>query len=351
MENHPGTPDDLARMAMALDRQLALTAPNIPEDMRRKLANIGAMVKARPSPVIAPSASPDLPKPVPGKALNFPAPFGADTLAVSNPFARCALFAPVRQRRHFKDYVCLGEVEGLKIEIKGEQLNQDDHDTYVQLLMLASRQPIGGDVRLSVNTILRRLGRETHQSQRQQLFAELDRLVTTSLRITVKGMPSLVGHLIDDASTPQEQAVLPQYQRHIAYRLNPKFARFFQGTAYTLFDWQERLKLKGRGGELAKWLHFWIIGHAKQYPHKVETLRDKCGSADKNLKSFRQKLRQALDLLKAAGIITAWRIDGADLVHIDRTPSRAQSGHLAKQSGKARNPGSRGLKKAVDLLG
>jgi hypothetical protein len=261
------------------------------------------------------------------------------------------LFAPVKQRRHFKEYVCVGEFDGLRIEIKGEQLNQDDHDTYVQLFMLAGRQPIGVDVCQAVNTVLRRLGRETHQSQRQQLFAELDRLVTTSLRITAKGMPSLVGHLIDDAATPQDQAVLPQHQRHIAYRLNPKFARFFQGTAYTLFDWQERLKLKGRGSELAKWLYFWIIGNAKQYPHKVETLRNKCGSTDKNLKSFRQKLRQALDLLKAAGIITAWRIDEADLVHIERTPSRAQAGHLAKKAAKIRNPRARGVKKAANYLG
>jgi len=105
MDNLPGNPHGLAQAAVALERQLALDAPNIPEDTRRKLANIGAMVKAKPSQVTVSPVCPAPPKPTAGKALGFPLPFGDDTLAVSNPFARCALFAPVKQRRHFKEYV------------------------------------------------------------------------------------------------------------------------------------------------------------------------------------------------------------------------------------------------------
>jgi len=48
-------------------------------------------------------------------------------------------------------------------------------------------------------------------------------------------------------------------------------------------------------------------------------------------------------LLKMVGIITAWRIDEADLVHIERTPSDSQQKHLAK---KARKPRRQGPKKA-----
>jgi len=44
--------------------------------------------------------------------------------------------------------------------------------------------------------------------------------------------------LLDDASTPQDQAELPRQRR----------------------------RLKGRGSELAKWLYLWIIGNAQQYP-------------------------------------------------------------------------------------
>jgi hypothetical protein len=285
--------------------------------------------------------APTEPKPK-GKVVQFPLPFGEDTRAVSNPLARCALFAPVKERQHVKDYVTVGEWEGMKIETKGEQLNQDDNDVFLLLVKMASHKPLGEDVCQRVNAVLHELGRANHKSQRKQLFAEIDRLVTTPVRVTMKGYPSIIGNLLDDASTPQDQATLPEFRRHLAYRLNPKFARFFGGTLYSLFNQQDRLKLKGRGSELAKWLHLWIIGNAEQYPHRVETIREKCGSRIKDLKEFRRNLRQALDLLKEAGIIAAWRIDPAtDLVYIERTPSPPQLGHLTKKARKRRPKGQK----------
>jgi hypothetical protein len=141
------------------------------------------------------------------------------------------------------------------------------------------------------------------------------------------------GHLLDDATTPEDQKTEPRLRRHLSYRLNPKFAFFYNSAAYTLIDFSQRLKIKGRGSELAKWLQLWIESNAEQYPHKVETIRQLCGSRS-NLKEFRRKLRQALDLLKDAEIITAWGIDAADLVHIERTPSPAQLAHIAKKARK-----------------
>lgn len=274
-------------------------------------------------------------KPAPAKILQFPLPFGEDTRAVSNALARCALFAPVRERQFFKDYMTVYDAGGLRIEIKGEQLNQDDADVFLQLMMMANHKPLGEDVCQRVNVILRNLNRSTQQSQRVQLFNDVDRLVSTTFEITQKGFPTLTGHLLDDATTPKKQTdVLPQYERHLAYRINPKIARFFGPDAYTLFNWQERVKLKGRGSELAKWLHLWIISHVEQYPHKVETIREKCGSKARDLKEFRRKLRQALDLLKEARIIAAWHIDAADLVHIERTPNPVQLGHLVRKAAK-----------------
>ena len=153
--------------------------------------------------------------------------------------------------------------------------------------------------------------------------------------------------MLDDASTPQDQAELPRLRRHLAYRLNPRFARLYAESAYTLFDAQERIKLKGRGSELAKWLYLWIIGNAEQYAHKVETIQRLCGSMTKELKHFREKLRQALDVLKAAGVILSWRINEKDLVIIERTPSESQQKHLAN---KARKPRGKGPRKAKDFI-
>jgi len=348
METTPMNEDRLTQAAESLERQLEADAPNIPADMRRKLANIGALARAQATD--RPPSQPE-PQKETAQILQYPLPFGEDTRAVSNPMARCALFAPVKERQFFKDYVTVGEVDGVKIEFKGEQLNQDDHDSLLQLVKIANYHHLGEDLRHAVNPILRELGRGTHKSQREQFFAEIDRLVSGTLRLTPKGKPSYICHLIDDASTPQDQAVLPEYRRHLVYRLNPRLPMFYNSAIYTLFDWRDRLKLKGRGSEFAKWLHLWIIGNAEQFAHKVETIREKCGSTTKDLKKFRQLLRQALDLLKKAGIITSWRIDEADRVHIERTPSPAQLGHLAKKARKPRakhQPG--GLKKAQDYI-
>jgi len=272
------------------------------------------------------------------KILQFPLPFDEDTRAVSNSLARSSLFAAVKERQFFKQYCLVGEVHGVRVEFKGEQLNQDDHDTLLQLVAMANHKAFGVDICQAVNAVLRGIGRTTHQEQRRQFFDQISRLVSGTIRLTTPST-RYEGHLLDDASTPHDQAELPQHRRHITYRLNPKFARLYAESSFTLFDIQERGKIKGRGSELAKWLHLWIIGNAQQYPHKVETIRELCGSRTKELKHFREKLRQALDLLKEAGIIIAWQIDprpatetGGDLVTIEHTPSESQQKHITKKT-------------------
>jgi len=292
-----------------------------------------------------------LTEPKTAKILQFPLPFGENTRAVSNPMARCALFAAVKEREHFKDYVVVGIVNGMKVEFAGEQLNQDDHDTLLQLVKMALHKPFGEDIYQAVNAVLSGLGRHTQQEQRAQLFEQISRLVRGTLRITPPNADRYEGHLLDDATTPEDQKIQPRLRRHLSYRLNPKFAVFYNSAAYTLFDWQERVKLKGRGSELAKWLHLWIIGNAEQYAHKVETIRQLCGSRVKELYKFRQLLRQALDLLKEAGIILSWSIDAADLVHIERTSSPAQLAHVAKKAATTSKPRRRNVAtRAGDLL-
>jgi len=329
--------DTHAQAAEFLEKQLEAEKPGLDADLRRSLASLGAHLAERRAEAAK--------APPPAQILQFPQPFGEHTRAVSNGLARGALFAPVKTRQFFQHYVLVGESDGVKVEYKGEQLNQDDHDMLLQLVKMALHHPLGEDIRQAVNAVLRGLGRANNQEQRRQAFEQISRLVSGTVRLTAPNA-RYEGHLLDDASTPQDQAELPRQRRHLAYRLNPRFARLYAESAYTLFDAQERLRLKGRGSELAKWLYLWIIGNAQQYPHKVDTIRRACGSVDKTLKSFRQKLRQALDLLKAAGVITAWRIDEADLVHIERTPSDSQQKHLAK---KARKPRAKGPKKARDF--
>ncbi|SMF97775.1 TrfA protein [Methylomagnum ishizawai] len=344
-DHNPELPPQSAEekaVAEFLERQLEAEMPNMAPEMRRQLARMGAAIQRRdaereasrgaaPEPK---AAVQEPPPPALAEVLRFLLPFGEDTRPISNVMARCALFAPVKERRRFDDYTVVGRVEGCLIEWKGEQLNQDDHDTFMQLVQMARHQPLGTDVVQPVNAILRGLGRHTRQEQRRQLFEQCDRLMSGVFRITPDGKASYAGHLLADIVTPQNQRTEPQHRRFLSYQLNVKLAPFYADDAFTLIDWGERLKIKGRGSELAKWLHLWISSHAEQYPHKVETIRRLCGSQVKDLKHFREKLRQALDLLKDAGVITSWAIDAADLVHIDRMPSTTQLEHIAKKAAK-----------------
>jgi len=146
--------DPHTQAAEFLEKQLETQAPNLDLDMRRALASLGAKLAERKTEEIKAQQS----RPQTAKILQFPLPFGEDTRAVSNPLARCALFAPVKERQHFRDYVTVGEVDGVKIEIKGEQLNQDDQDALIQFFTMANHRAIGETIfcnYLPSNTSLR----------------------------------------------------------------------------------------------------------------------------------------------------------------------------------------------------
>lgn len=246
------------------------------------------------------------------EASQFP-PFPDETRPVSNSMARSALFAAIQGKdRQMFDNVLLATVDGIEIRFSGKQLNQDDHDVLMQLVYLARHTPLGEDVTIPGHAILKGLGRTTGKSQHQQLRDEIARLVNggLSLRHTTRKIEYL-GHLL-------ERAAQEETSRHWVYRFNPELKVLYGNTAYTLLDWQQRVKLKGK--DLARWLQLWIIGHTPQpFPVKVAYLREKCGSRAKSLRHFREKLRTALKDLEEEGVITKGWIDPeTDLVHIER---------------------------------
>jgi hypothetical protein len=259
------------------------------------------------------------------KIVQFPLPFPEDTPPVSNVIARSALFAAIKSkdRRQMKKEIVASQ-EGIEISFTGEQLNQDDHDNFMQLVKLASGRPLGQTVIVPANAILRTLGRSTGKSQHEQLRADMDRLVTGTVTIRSNGI-EYIGHLVDDAIQDTRE---PVHKRHWAYRLNPRLVTLFAPNRYTLNNWQTRQQLSQK--DLARWLQLWLESHAQNFATGVDTIRSRCGSQRADLRKFRFSLKQALDDLKEAGVIHNWAIDAGDLVHIDRTPSDSQRGHVRK---------------------
>jgi len=260
------------------------------------------------------------------KIVQFPLPFPDETPPVCNVIARSALFAAIKskdRRRMHKEIVA--SQDGIEISFSGEQLNQDDHDNFMQLVKLASVRPLGQAVIVPANAILRTLGRSTGKSQHDQLRADMDRLVTGTVTIKANGL-DYIGHLVDDALQDTRD---PVHKRHWAYRLNPRLVTLFAPNRYTLNNWQTRQQLGQK--DLARWLQLWLESHAQNFATRVEVIRERCGSMNKDLRFFRRRLREALDDLKTAGVIHNWAIDAGDLVHIDRTPSDSQLGHVRKK--------------------
>lgn len=234
---------------------------------------------------------------------------------MSNAMVRAALFAAIQgENRELLDNATLASQDGIKIIFSGRQLNQDDHDVFMQLLSMAIHKPLGEEVTVTANSVLAGLERKKGGKDHEQLKEEIHRLVKATINIKCNGI-NFIGHLVDSAFQDERE---PQNTRHWRYRLNPEIVPLFSNNQYTLVDWEQRNKLKQK--DLAKWLHLYYSSHENPFPVSVEFLRDKSGSKTKELKHFRTNLRKALNALVEIGFLSEWQIDKSDLVHVKRVP-------------------------------
>jgi hypothetical protein len=91
--------------------------------------------------------------------VQFPL-FPEATRPISNDMARSALFSCVQGGdRLLLHHAALAAIGGVTIEFSGEQLNQDDCDTLMQLVFMARGQPLGAFVMVSAYAVLKGLGR------------------------------------------------------------------------------------------------------------------------------------------------------------------------------------------------
>ena len=238
---------------------------------------------------------------------------------VPNAILRGALFGVGQERTVHKKRTLVAAVEGYEIRFKGETFNQTDLDVLEGMLHIAMPHPLGKRVEFSVHSFLKALGRKTSGEQHEQFKEQVTRLIGGVIEITdTKARMTFMGTLVHKAYRDEDTG------RYVVIFDKDRLNLYEAG--YSHIDWNQRMAL-GKS-TLAKWLHGFYSTHAKPYPYKVETLHNLCGSADKSLRSFRQKLKKALDELVSVGAIEGWDIDGDDLVSVQRTPSRAQQKHL-----------------------
>jgi hypothetical protein len=273
------------------------------------------------------------------KVVQFPLPFPAETRPASNDLIRSALFAAVqgKHRQHFPDYIRLAAFGDIEIWYKGDQLNQDDHDTFMQMVFMAQHKPLGEDVRVSFRSFLAGLKKKYGSNAREAAAKSIDRLISGTVRLVNKraGL-NYIGHLVHDGIVPSDQPHLPRLERDLIYHINPKLTPYFAHSSFTLIDWQQRRKLKQH--DFARWLHLWLASNAEYFPTKVETIREKCGSQAKSIRHFREQLRAALRTLEENCIIRTWHIEkDSDLLHVRTKPSSSQQKHRTKAKPRGRS--------------
>lgn len=215
----------------------------------------------------------------------------------------------------------LATVGDVRIEFTGEQLNQDDCDTLMQLVFMARNKPLGQFVVVSAYAVLKGLGRKHGGHDHEQLRQEIERLTKGSVAVRGEDI-NYVGHLIDESLQDLRT-------RRWMYRFNVNMRVFFGLDNYTLIDWERRKNLKRK--DLARWLQLYWSTHSRPFPVSVDFLREKSGSQTAELREFRRMLKRALKDLDDNGDIEEWKIEKpSDLVYVDRgkATSKAQGRHL-----------------------
>ena len=259
----------------------------------------------------------------PAKGVNLP--IWAEAMrAVPNGVLRSALFGAIRRgARRYMERERIAALEGIEIFYTGQRLDQGDLDVWEMILHLARLQGLGNEYRTTAYQLLKAIGKADTGGNREVLHIRLMRLKATSVEIE-QNRYGYAGSLIDEVYRDKET-------REYIFRLNHKLRALFESDQFTQIDWVVRRKLDSK--PLAQWLHGFYASHAKPYPVSVTKLHELSGSNCEALNDFRPKLRKALDAVADAcesyNQSFSYKIEN-DVIHADKTPSRAQRRHLMK---------------------
>jgi hypothetical protein len=268
--------------------------------VERALASLGETLAAK-QPEQEPAEKP-------AKVVQLQIKFHPDAPPAPNDLLRSAFFPAIQSKdRQFINNEVIATLDSATIRLKGEQLNQDDLNTFLAVQTIAQEQPTTLQGRSSERALLKMLGRRRGNNASKALWDSVLRLRSATFILESK-RGKYAGGLIDDAY--REEGT-----REYVWRMNPRLNALLNGGA-TFLALETRQKLAGK--PLSQWLQANYASHTTPHAYSVTKLRELSGSKTAALKDFRKMLRRALDDLKAIGEITDWEIDGRDLVCITK---------------------------------
>lgn len=242
-------------------------------------------------------------------------------LGVPNELSRSALFAAIdpRRKREYRRNQFIAAQGTYSIHYTGPQLDQSHSDVFQGILQIARGVHEGNEVHFTAHRLLKLIGRSTGGDQHKWLYMIFQDLTATSVAIVKDGNRVFWDSLLRRGKGELETG---QYTVEISRDLAKLFERGF-----TRIEWEQRHKLIRK--PLAQWLQFYYASHAKPIPVSVAFLHEMSGSTNKDKRGFKRRLKEALDQIKAVGVISEWHIDPkTNIVHVTRIPSPSQLKHL-----------------------
>ena len=234
---------------------------------------------------------------------------------MSNAIARSALYRvghPREPRLQLKREL-ITSLANYNITYTGEELRQDDHDVFLQIVHLARTQPLGTPVRFTAHSMLTELGWTINSESYERLRNSIDRHKASALTVAMNdGSQGYSGSLIRTFKWSEGGTPLQRWE----ILLEPEILALYSATSWTRVEWKMRLGLP----PLAKWLHGFYSTHQMPFPYSVTKIHELCGTRTVQIRQFRYKLRQALELLVERGFFADAKIETrSDLVHVERS--------------------------------
>lgn len=237
-------------------------------------------------------------------------------------FIRSATFGVVKRgRREEMVERRMPAPEGLEIEYTGKRLDQNDLSAFMVACDLYRERSEAGVTRFTMYEILKRLGLKNSGQTQKAVLQRFDRMSMASVRVRV-GRKYVAGGLLSLARDKNTDEIL--------LRPNVLLQDLFVGDRWQRIDRDIRMALGS--DQLAMWLHSFYSSHHRPYPIKVATLREWCGSETKELRRFRQQLKDAMTRWQRIEPLLSWEIDENDcLVVIKAQKRRAVKGPHCSQ--------------------
>ncbi|CAG0961948.1 Plasmid replication initiator protein TrfA [Rhodocyclaceae bacterium] len=238
---------------------------------------------------------------------------------IPNAIARSALFSvncsDPRTRFHRHEIAAL---QGSSITYTGEELRLDDEDVLLQLIHLARLQPLGQEVIFSSYAVIKALGWSVNTHSYERLYDSIERMKATAVTIKFQKPDGAWLEFKDSLISTVEHGGKNINNRTDSLwrvKFNRDLLELYSDMAYTELDWQMRRKLP----PLAKKLHTLYMTSENPQGLTVEQLHKLTGSRIKQLKQFRYKLRNMLELMHERKFLADYVVDPTtDVVRVRR---------------------------------